>query len=162
MTRAAASLIRLSPSITLTIRRGAPTRRIRAVAATGSVGDTIAPSAKDIGHDMSITSWATTATAAAVTITRPIDVTEIARMSRRSALRSEKNAAEYSNGGRKIVSTRSGSSSTVGTPGTSASASPPSTSTIGYGTLSQLAIALSSETETKSATRKTSRFSIAA
>ena len=94
MTRADASLIRLSPSITLTTRRGAPTRRINAVAATGSVGDTIAPSAKAIGHDMPITSCAATATATAVTITRPIAVREIARTSWRSALRSEKNAAE--------------------------------------------------------------------
>ena len=61
-TSAVASLTRLSPSITLTIRRGAPSRRMIAVAATGSVGETIAPSAKAIGQERPITSCPSTAT----------------------------------------------------------------------------------------------------
>src|SRR5690348_6873098 len=51
-------------------------------------------------------------------------------MSRRLA----KKAAEYSSGGRKITSTSSGSRPTSGTPGMKPIASPPITSTIGYGT----------------------------
>ena len=49
-TSAVASLNRLSPSRMLTIRRGAPTRRITAVAAAGSVGETMAPSANAIAQ----------------------------------------------------------------------------------------------------------------
>ena len=41
-----------------TSRRGAPTWRMIAVAATGSVGETIAPSAKASGHESPITSCA--------------------------------------------------------------------------------------------------------
>ena len=43
-TSAVASLIRLSPSTIVTRRRGTPKRRAMAVAAIGSVGDTMAPS----------------------------------------------------------------------------------------------------------------------
>ena len=45
-TSAVASLTRLSPSRMVTIRRGMPTRRAMAVAATASGGATTAPSAK--------------------------------------------------------------------------------------------------------------------
>ena len=54
-TSAVASLKRLSPSRMFTIRRGAPTRRMIAVAAAGSVGETIAPSAKAIAQGRPIT-----------------------------------------------------------------------------------------------------------
>jgi hypothetical protein len=114
-----------------------------AVAATGSVGETMAPSANASGHDIPITSCATTATVPIVSSTRPIDAIEIPRRSSRSARRSEKKAAAYSNGGRKITSTRSGSSSISGMPGISPSTSPPNTSGIGYGTDNQRAIAFS-------------------
>ena len=88
-----ASLKRLSPSRTLTIRRGAPTRRITAVAAAGSVGETIAPSTNDMAHGSPMSSWAITATTTAVAITRPMAVSEMTRASVRSVPRSAKNAA---------------------------------------------------------------------
>ncbi len=114
------------------IRRGTAWRRAMAVAATGSVGATIAPRANAAAHERSsITACATTATVTVVPITSPIASME---MLRRSALRSRrlaKNAAEYSSGGRKMTSTRSGSSSTSGSPGRNPSPSPPTTSTIG-------------------------------
>ena len=87
-----ASLKRLSPSRTLTIRRGAPTRRMIAVAAAGSVGDTIAPSAKDIAHGSPISSWPMTATTAVVARTRPMAESEMTRASVRRARRSAKKA----------------------------------------------------------------------
>ncbi len=49
-TRAVASLSRDSPSSTVTIRRGIPTRRAMASAATASGGATTAPSAKAAGQ----------------------------------------------------------------------------------------------------------------
>ena len=80
----------------------------------GSVGETIAPSANAIGQESPIASWAITATTPrSLASTRPIEASEIPRRSLRSARRSEKNAAAYSSGGRKITSTRSGSSSIV-------------------------------------------------
>ena len=65
-----------------------------AVAATGSVGETIAPSAKANAQLKPITSWAMTPTIAVVASTSPIAVIEIARTSVRSARRSLKNADE--------------------------------------------------------------------
>ena len=44
------SLTRLSPSTIVTSFRGTPSRRAIAVAAIGSVGETIAPSTKALGH----------------------------------------------------------------------------------------------------------------
>ena len=126
------SLTKLSPSTTETTRRGAFWRRAIAVAATGSVGATIAPSVNAAAHERPpISSWATTATAHIVASTRPIAAIEIARASRRSSCRLAKKAAEYSSGGRNTTSTSSGASSTVGIPGTKPSTSPPTTSTIG-------------------------------
>ena len=104
----------------LTIRRGAPSRRMIAVAAIGSVGARIPPSANAAAQGRSSANRATTATSTAVSSTSPIDSSEIARRSARSARRSAKNAATYSSGGRKITSTRSGSSSGSGRPGTRA------------------------------------------
>ena len=87
-----ASLNRLSPSSTLTIRRGAPTRRMIAVAAAGSVGETIAPRTNDIAQGRPISSCAITATAPAVASTSPIAVSEITRASARRLRRSAKKA----------------------------------------------------------------------
>ena len=65
-----------------------------AVAATGSVGETIAPSTNAAGHDMpSITAWATTATARAVASTSPIASTPIWPRFSRSSRRPVKNDA---------------------------------------------------------------------
>jgi hypothetical protein len=77
----------------LTSRRGAPSWRAIAVAATGSVGETIAPSAKATAHGKSMSTWPTTATTQVVSRTSPIEVSERARASARSARRSAKNAA---------------------------------------------------------------------
>jgi hypothetical protein len=102
-----------------------------AVAAIGSVGARMPPSAKAAAHGTSSTIRAAHATSTAVSNTSPIDSSEIARRSERSALRSAKNAATYRSGGRKITSTRSGSSSGSGRPGSSPSRRPPITSRIG-------------------------------
>ncbi len=72
------SLTRLSPSITLTSRRGTPSWRVIAVAATGSVGETIAPSANATAQGRPISSWPTTATAQVVSSTSPIEVSDSA------------------------------------------------------------------------------------
>ncbi len=68
--------------MTLTILDGTPSLRAIAVAASGSVGAQIAPSVKATAHDMSSTSaCATTATAPAVSTTRPIALSVIGRHS---------------------------------------------------------------------------------
>src|SRR4030081_1806788 len=56
----------------------------------------------------------------------------------------------YSSGGRNSRKTRSGASCTFGRPGTKPISSPPSTSTIGYGTLSRCATIASAATATRS------------
>ena len=65
-----------------------------AVAAAGSVGETIAPSAKAIAHGRSISSWPMTATATVVAMTRPIADRAMTRALSRSERRSPKNADE--------------------------------------------------------------------
>jgi hypothetical protein len=63
------------------------------VAATGSVGATIAPSAKAAAHGRPpTTSWATTATATIVASTSPMASIEIDRRSAFRLCRSAKNA----------------------------------------------------------------------
>jgi hypothetical protein len=64
-------------------------------AATGSVGDTTAPSTKAACHDIpAMSSWATTATPTIVKMTRPIASRLISRMLSRSSRSEEKKAAE--------------------------------------------------------------------
>ena len=66
-----------------------------AVAASGSVGATIAPRANAAAQGRPSTiAWATTATAKVVTRTSPIESIEIARRSARRSRSDEKNAAE--------------------------------------------------------------------
>ena len=66
-----------------------------AVAASGSVGDTIAPSANAAGQLMPSTiAWATTATATVVARTSPTADSEIARASARRSRGDEKNPAQ--------------------------------------------------------------------
>ena len=77
----------------VTRRRGAPSRRAIVVAATGSVGETIAPSAKAAAQGRSIRRLAATATAQVVSATRPIESIEIARASAFSSRRLAKKAA---------------------------------------------------------------------
>jgi len=76
------------------MRRGTASRRAIVVAATGSVGATIAPSAKAAAHGRpSTTSCATTATATVVASTSPTAASEMPRRLARRLRRSAKNAA---------------------------------------------------------------------
>src|SRR5579871_3751189 len=61
--------------------------------------------------------------------------------------------SQYKSGGRKITSTRSGSSRICGKPGMKPSIRPPQTKTIGYETLTRLARATSGTIVTNSAIR---------
>jgi hypothetical protein len=71
-TSAVASLIIASPSTSTPTRSGTPRRLKVAVAATGSVGATTAPSTNAAGQLMpSTAAWATTATATIVMSTTP-------------------------------------------------------------------------------------------
>ena len=63
-----------------------------AVAAAGSVGDTMAPRANDIAQGSPISWWPMTATAAVVARTSPMACREMTRASARSARRSAKKA----------------------------------------------------------------------
>lgn len=78
----------------VTIRRGTPSRLAIVVAAVGSVGPTIAPSAKAAAQPSpGATACAITATTAAVASTSPIASSEIDRRSARRSRRLAKNAA---------------------------------------------------------------------
>ena len=65
------SLIRLSPSSTVASRDGAPLVRMTAVAATGPVGASTAPSTNAAAHGIPATTWTAAATAPIVASTRP-------------------------------------------------------------------------------------------
>ena len=83
-----------SPSTTVTTRRGTPSRPAIAVAATGSVGETIAPSTNAASHDRpGTTAWTHAATATQVASTRPIESAEIGPALRRRSRSEAKNAA---------------------------------------------------------------------
>ncbi len=61
-------------------RRGTPSRRAIAIAASGSVGERMAPSANAAAHGSPATTvWAATATADIVTSTRPMALIAIGR-----------------------------------------------------------------------------------
>jgi len=132
-TRAVPSFMRLSPPTTVPTRSGTPRRRKIASAATGSVGERIAPSTKANGHDSPTTKWAAAATAKIVASARPTASSEIALRCARRSSGEEKKPAEFRSGGRKTTKITSGGISTVGSPGAKPSASPPSTRKIGYG-----------------------------
>ena len=140
----------------VTIRPGTPSRRAIAVAATGSVGETIAPSTNASAQPKPSASWATAPTASVVASTSPTASRETARMLRRSSRSGVKKAAAYSSGGRMISRTSSGSSTTSGIPGVTASASPPTTSRIGYGIRAHWATISSSVTATRIESRASS------
>lgn len=94
MVSAAPSLIRLSPSRIVTIRGGAPSRCITAVAATGSVGDTAAPNASAAAQPTSGTSaWTVAATATVVTVVSPNASVKIGTASARASRGAVKKAA---------------------------------------------------------------------
>src|ERR671916_1808927 len=134
-----ASLTRLSPSKTVTMRRGTPRRWATVVAAMASVGETIAPSTNAAAQGRSVTVWTTAATTRVVISTSPTASSEIALTFARKSRHEVKSAETYSKGGKNNKNTSSGSSSTDGNCGTNPSADPPSTSRIGYGTPSRVA-----------------------
>ena len=68
-----------SPSTIVTSRRGACERTAISVAATGSVGETIAPSTNAAAHGRPTTWWATTATVTVVAATSPTASSPIGR-----------------------------------------------------------------------------------
>ncbi len=88
------SFTRLSPSISDTIRRGAPSRPAISVAASASVGETTAPSVNATGHERPIHSCATTATTPIVAATRPNARNAIGRRFVRRSRSDVKNAPE--------------------------------------------------------------------
>ena len=100
------------------MRRGTPSRRAIAVAATGSVGATIAPEREGRRPrqpvDQRVRDHGDRAPWSPAPA-RPRAARSAAGSARRSR-RFAKKAAEYSSGGRKTTSTRSGSSSTSGHP----------------------------------------------
>ena len=72
-----------------------PIRSAIAVTATGSVGETIAPSTNAAGHDIpGTTAWTHTATATHVSSTSPTDSSEIGATLRRRSRSEAKNDAE--------------------------------------------------------------------
>src|SRR5918996_2899231 len=126
-----------------------------AVAASGSVGETIAPStnALDQGRP-STSSCATTATPTLVAATSPIASNEIERVLARRSRSEVKNAAPYRSGGSTPKKTSSGSSSISGIPGMREIPNPPRTRRMGYGIRSLGAIASKVAAATRSPNAK--------
>jgi hypothetical protein len=116
-TSAVASLTRLSPSRTVTTRRGIPIRRAIAVAATASGGATTAPSAKAGAHPIGSSHHASAATPTVVNTTSPTDNRPIGRRFCPKSISEVRRAAAYSSGGSSPISTNSGVSSTLSTNG---------------------------------------------
>ncbi len=92
-TSAVQSLVRFSPSITASMRCGAPIRRRISAGATASVGETTAPSTNASAQPRPIAWWATKATASIVARTTPIESRAIGRALRRRSRSDVKNAA---------------------------------------------------------------------
>jgi len=89
------SLTRLSPSMIETTRRGSVRRRATSVAASASVGETIAPSVNAPAHESRGTAaCATTATPSVVAATSPNASNEIGRRFARRSRSPVKNADE--------------------------------------------------------------------
>ena len=119
------SLTIASPSTSRRTRWGAPIRENVAVAETGSVGPTIAPSTNAASQLIPGTiSWATAATTTIVTSTRPIESSASGAISALSSRGDEFQPAACSSGGRKTRKTTSGSSSRSGQPGDQADREP--------------------------------------
>src|SRR3954463_2697134 len=131
---AAASLSRLSCSSTVATRRGSPSRRPIADAATASGGATTAPRASAAakatpGNSSQVTQPTTT-------VVKTTSTTDIARMPNLLCFRSNSDVravVAYSSGGSRASSTSSGSSRTSGMPGRKDAAAPTTTSTSGVG-----------------------------
>src|SRR5262249_48341858 len=112
------------------ILRGRPSRRPIEVADTASVGATIAPSVSAAaGVNSGTVRYATYPTANAVATVSPTAISAIGRRFFRSATYELSSPADHTNGGRITDSTKSGDSSTEGTPGIRPMAKPATTST---------------------------------
>ncbi len=132
-TRAVASLNIPSPSSRVTSRPGSRSRRATAVAATGSGGETTAPST-NAGPQPRPMRCATTATMPAVTVVRPTARTRIGRAFSRKSRAVARWVAANSSGGSTTGRIRSGSMRSAGTPGTSGTSRPNIVSSTGNGT----------------------------
>ena len=106
-----------------------------AVAATASVGATIAPITKQTGHESPpMDAWQTAATVSIVDEHEPDrEQRERPHVRAQVAQRGEERRASRAAAAGSPTSTISGLSSTCGSPGHEAEPSPPSTSRIGYG-----------------------------
>ncbi len=134
-TSAVASLTRPSPSSTVTIRAGMPSRLPTAVAATASGGETTAPTAMAAASPISGTSQCRKKpTTTAETMTRTTASAEIAVKFRRKSPAGTVIAAEYRIGGRMMNRIRCGSSTSSGAPGMNPAAAPSRTNKIGEAT----------------------------
>jgi len=151
-TSAVASFTRLSPCRIVTMRRGIPTLRAMAVAATASGGATTAPNAKAAAGCTGSSHNTTRPTTTVLTMTSPTDSSAIGRALCRNSMREVLSAAAYNRGGRNPTRTTSGLSSTCGTPGTYEAPSPTSVSSSGAGSGSRCDIPLTSVTAATSAT----------
>jgi hypothetical protein len=107
----------------VTIRSGKRSLRATAVAATGSGGDTIAPSTAAAVHD-SPARCATTAATPAVAMVSPTASSRTGPAASRNCPAVIRCVAAKSNGGSTTGSTRSASTVNSGSPGTSASTRP--------------------------------------
>ncbi len=156
-TSAAASLSIASLSTASPTRSGTPIRLNVAAAETGSVGARIAPSTNAAGQLRSpMAACATTATAAIVTSTRANVSDTSWAVAARSSCGDALKPDECSSGGRKTRKITSGASSIAGRPGTKPIATPPTTSTIGYG----IEMRSASRTSTAAAKRTAMRYSM--
>jgi len=103
-----------------------------------------APSAKQAAHGSDgTTTCTTTPTIHVVNATAPIAYSRIGFRCRLKSVQTKKYAPSISNGGRNTISTRSGSSTTGGKPGTNAIAAPPTSNAAAGGSRKRFAISSS-------------------
>src|SRR3954452_23666816 len=131
---AAASLTRLSCSSRVATRRGSPSRRPIADAATASGGATTAPRASAAARAMpGSSSQVTQPTNTVVTTTSTTDIEKMLALLCLKSNSDVRDVVAYSRGGSSAKSTTSGSSRTSGTEGRKDAAAPAITSTSGVG-----------------------------
>ena len=99
----------------------------------------MAPNVKPTGQGRPNSQWVTAATAVVVNATQPTASSEMGRRLNRNSRQLIVTADEYMTGGNTKSRTSSGESSSVGRPGTSARATPVSTSRMDGGTLTRAA-----------------------
>ncbi|SUD48413.1 Uncharacterised protein [Nocardia otitidiscaviarum] len=134
VTSAVASLNSDSPSSRVTRRRGIPTRRAMAMAATASGGATTAPMATAAANGTGSSTITTTATAKVVNSTNPTDSSVIDTFLGRKSMSEVLIAVVYSSGGSNPSNTSSGSNPTSGTNGRYDATTPATVNTSGSAT----------------------------